>query len=172
MVAFFSGLIGGILAIIVVKGVRSMLAPTIIRRKLIIGGISKSIEFGIICWYIPIHVKANSLYVLAISKLDDVRASVTLLRHEQQFDCLWINPGVADDSRISLRIGTEHNIGIAEQYANNNIIRPYGNSRATLSSEDEDIQLELRYRDKMLGRWLFQNAIIGGIMQEVVPIRS
>jgi hypothetical protein len=148
-----------------------MLAPTIIKRKLIIGHISKSVEANNIYWYIRIHVKANPLYNFAVSSLDDVEASVTLIERKQRYDCLWINPHTTDDSAISLRIGTERNIGIAEQIIGSNIIRPYSNYQAALPSGDEDIQLELKYGDAILGQWLFRKAIVGGIMQEVSPIK-
>jgi len=167
LVAFFCG----VLAIIFVGGVRRMLAPIIIKRKLIIGHILKSIEAHNIFWYIPIHVKASSLYNFVISSLDDVTAAITLTERKQTYPCLWINPNMFDDSAISLRIGTKRDIGIAEQDIGSNIIKAYNDYQAALPSGDEDIQLELRYGDAILGKWLFRKAIVGGIMQEVAPIK-
>lgn len=172
LVGFISGFICGVLAIVFETGARRMLAPTIIKRKLIIGHISKSIEGNIICWYVPIHVKASRLYNFIVSSLDDVSASIVLSERKNRYSCSWINPGTFEDSAISLRIGTERSIGIAEQFSGSNIIRPYNDYQASLSSEDEDIQLELKYGDAILGQWLFRKAIVGGIMQEVEPIKE
>lgn len=175
-----SGIIGGILAILFDRAIRRMIAPTIIKRKIQIGEISKSTYIPPLpeSWYIPVHVKASIWWKLLVSKIDDVEPSITFIQYgglQTRVETVWLNPaGSADNPSISLGIGTKRKIGLVQIY--NMALIPYGQLPAAMVSNihlvgDYDILLELSSGDKKLGCWKFQKTIIGGSIQEVIPLR-
>ncbi len=172
LVSGILGIFGGILAIVFERQVRRMLAAKVIKRKLIIGHISKSIqeEGATVFWCIPIRVKAGIWWNLLVSGLEDVKALITFVQRKKQFQTVWINPNVDDSSLVILRIGTEREIGLAEE--SGGIMKRYGEMMSNdVLVGDDDILLELRTGDTILGQWLFKKAIIAGSMQEVSPLK-
>jgi hypothetical protein len=177
-----SGIIGGVLAILFDRGVRRMLAPTIIKRKLVVGQMSISTQvsyeppdsFGsYVYWCVPIKIKASGMWNLLVSSIEDVRAFVTFVRCNKRFQTLWINPYTDDSSLVSLRIGTEREIGVAK--VSQGVVRPYCSDELTpadILRGDEDILIELKAGDSTLGCWLFRESIVAGSMQKVAPVKT
>jgi len=65
-----------------------MLAPTIIKQKLSVGNISKSESATF--WYIPIQIKANIVWNLLVSSIEDVKAII--LRSGDTILGRWLFP--------------------------------------------------------------------------------
>ena len=177
-------IIPGILAILVARLVGKMLTRPIMARHIIIGSIQRSIQHSMESWCIPVHVKVNILWWLLIGELKDVAAFITFIQQKDgeknqiKRQTVWINPNVEDDSFISLHIGSKRHIGLAQKsdFEPNTLLiygdelGPSPNVNIRLSG-DYDVLLELRSDDKMLGCWKFQKAIVGGIVQEVNPLK-
>jgi len=174
LVSAISGFIAGLLASIFATGVRRMIAPFIIRRKLYIGNITRGEELSGTYWYIPIHVRGNSLWNLLVSSVNDVKAIIQFIEHKDngktylQKQGSWINE--IDGSLESLGIDTQRDIRITDD-SSVGTLRPVNAMRDEILEGNQDISLELRSGTISLGRWLFVKAIIAGSMQEVSPTK-
>ena len=144
-----------------------MLAPIVIKRKLFIGNIRKSEQkFGTF-WYIPIHVKANRMWNLLVSSIEDVKAIVTFINDKGihcQYQATWVNPDI-DDPLIKLCIESERDVRLAT--ISGGELKPINEIMDDALTGNQDIQLELKSGDSTLGQWLFQKAIVEGSIMEV-----
>jgi hypothetical protein len=175
LVSAITGFIAGLLASIFASGIRKMLATFIVRRKLCIGHITKGIESTGTYWYIPIIVKANSLWNLLISSVNDVKAIISFTERKENRETvnlkkqgLWINE--IDGSLDNLGIGTQRDIRITEDSADG-ILRPVNEMTGEILKGNQDISLQLKSGNASLGYWLFENAIISGFIQERIPVK-
>lgn len=173
LVSAGAGFVGGLLASIFANGVRRMLAPVILRQKLSIGSISKSEEDKLFpFWYIPVYIKANAMWNLLVSNIEDVRATVLFIDRRSNkevrrpFRATWVEPDI-DSSSISLRIGGQYRVRVAT--VSSGALKPIGNIEEDSLIGNQDIITELRTGDSSLGRWYFPNAITQGSMQAVTP---
>lgn len=174
LVSAISGFIAGLLASIFATGVRKMLAKIIISRKLYVGKIIKTKELSGTSWYIPVCVKANNMWNLVVSSINDVKAIITFVEHKDNQELYlpkqgaWINE--IDGSLDNLGIGTQRDIRFAEE-GWDGILMPVNWIAGEILRGNQDILLELKTGNTSLGCWLFQKAIVEGSTQEVSPIK-
>ena len=169
------GFLGGLLAGIFITGGRKMLAPIIIKRNLSVGSISKLKESSGISWYISVHVKANIMWNLLASNLEEVRATVDFIEQvdntkvSRHYRATWVEPDI-DDALIALQIGSKHEVRVATE-ARTGVLKPVNEIQDNSLSGNQDVVLTLTSGSNILGKWLFKQAILGGMMQEVVPTK-
>lgn len=169
-----TGFVAGLFASIFATGVRKMLAPAIIRRKISVGAIKKPEKESDRYWRIPISVKANKVWILLVSSVDNVKAIINFIEHKgnkkicRQYQATWINPDI-DDPLVSLHIGSEYEIRLAG--GSDGILHPIGEISDDTLTGNQDVLLELRSDNIILGRWIFQKAIVAGSVQEISPIK-
>lgn len=150
-----------------------MLAKIIISRKLCVGKITKTKELSGTSWYIPICVKANNIWNLVVSSINDVKAIIIFIEHKGNQELrlskqgAWINE--IDGSLDNLGIGTQRDIRFAEDIGGT--LMPVNRIAGEILKGNQAVLLELKTGDISLGRWLFQKAIVEGSMQEVSPIK-
>jgi hypothetical protein len=173
LVSLGAGFVVGLLGSIFANGVRRMLAPVILRRKLSAGSVLKSEEDKLFpFWYIPVHVKAHTMWNLLVSSIEDVRATVVFIARgsngevRRPFHATWVEPDI-DDSSISLRIGGQYRIRVAT--VSSGVLKPIGSIEEDSLLGDQDITIKLRSGATFLGHWKFPNAITQGSMQQVSP---
>jgi len=170
LVSAISGFIAGLLS----TGVRKMLAPLILPKKLHLGKISPSdIDSNFPCWYVPLSVRANTCWNLIVSSIEGVRAYATFINRDSHEKverlATWLEPDM-DAPSINLHIGGEYDLRIATMFGG--VLRMIGGTDQKDSlNGDYDIIITLRSGKKILGQWLFQKAIVEGSMQEVSPIK-
>lgn len=148
-----------------------MLARFIIKRKLLVGNIKKGKELAGNFWYIPIHVKANNMWNLLVSDVKDVKAIIKYVNNGEthlQKQGSWINE--IDGSLESLGIDTQRDIRITDD-STGEIIRPVNSMQGETLEGNFDIWLKFKTGSFTLGYWLFKEAIIEGIMQEISPVK-
>lgn len=170
-VSAIMGFVGGLLA----TGGRTMLAPIVFRRKLRIGNISRSEPFlkdvADEYWYIPVEVKANNMWKLIVSHIQDVRATISFIESngmERILPASWIEPTLDSDS-ITLQIDGKYN-GILVATSRGKMLLPIGGlGDEEAISGNQAIILELNSGHTFLGRWFFKEAIVKGVMREVSP---
>ncbi len=150
-----------------------MIAPTVFRRKLHIGAISKDTYelSNDAYWYIPVEVKASNWWKLVVADIE-VRAIISYIDKdgiEQSPFAAWIETLTPVPS-VTLRIGSIDR-GIIIAQADGNQLLPLNGTMRTIFKDNQDIILELTSGKTILGRWRFPKAIVGGVMQEVSPIK-
>lgn len=174
LVSAISGFIAGLFASIFATGVRKMLAPFILPKKLYLGKISPSnTDSNFPSWYIPISVKAKTWWNLIVSSMEGIKAYATFINQDTNDKterlATWLEPDI-DDPSITLHIGGEYDLRIATMFGG--VLRMIGGTDQKDSlSGNYDIMVTLRTGKKILGQWLFQKAIVEGSMQEVSPIK-
>jgi hypothetical protein len=160
------------------------IANFIVKKKILVGRISKLVQHSEEYWGIPIHVKANALWNLLVADMRDVTAFITFIQQKEgkenpiRYQAVWVNPNVDDDSFVNLHIGSKRYIGLASKsdFVPNTLL-VYGQGSGLVSNDniklsgDYDVLLELRSDDRILGCWKFQKAIIGGLIQQVNPLK-
>jgi hypothetical protein len=166
LVSAISGFIAGLLS----TGVRKMLAPLILPKKLYLGKISpSSIDSNFPCWYIPLSVRANACWNLIVSSIEGVRAYAMFINRDNNEKterlATWLEPAI-DAPSINLHIGGEYDLRIAT--ISGGVLRMIeGTEQKDSLNGNYDIMITLRNGKKILGQWLFQEAIVGGSMQEI-----
>jgi hypothetical protein len=173
LVSAVSGFIAGLLASIFSTGVRKMLAPLILPKKLHLGKISPSnANSNFPNWYIPVSVKAKTSWNLLVSSMEGIRAYATFINRDNNEKAerlaTWLEPDI-DAPSITLHIGGEYDLRIATIFGG--VLRMVGGTDQKDSlSGNYDIMVTLRSGKKILGQWLSQKAIVEGSMQEISPI--
>lgn len=166
LVSAISGFIAGLLS----TGVRKMLAPLILPKKLYLGKISPSdIDSNFPCWYIPVSVRANACWNLIVSSIERVRAYATFINRDSHEKverlATWLEPDI-DAPSINLHIGGEYDLRIATIFGG--VLRMIeGTEQKDILNGNYDIMITLRSGKKMLGQWLFEKAIVEGSMREI-----
>ena len=170
-----TGFIAGLLASIFATGVRKMLAPVVFRHKLHIGDITKCEQSQFFTyWYVPIEVKASGIWKLAVSNIEDVRATISYIEsggEGRTSIANWIEPRFSIPS-INLQIGGIYTgVWVATMRGDKQLVPLDGQTNESFLS-DQDISLELNSGHTFLGRWVFLKAVVEGCIKEVSPTKK
>lgn len=175
-VAFVSGLIGGFIASIFASGVRKMLAKLILPKKIRMGKILLSpeiIERRFPFYYVLVTVKANCLYNLLVSSIEDVKGRISFVDKDntvRTYITTWWSPEIPMSS-VSLRNGSKYQLIIASLYGN--VVKAIGSIDVEdVLSESYDVYITLDSGIHTLVCWYYPLAIKNGVVQnESEPMR-
>jgi len=125
-------------------------------------------------WYIPVYVKANVMWNLLTLGVRRTCATVNFIQRKEnedinrQFQATWVNPDI-DDPSVTLRIGSKREIRIATE-TGFGILMPIDEMLGDGLSGNQDILLSLDDGNRIFGQWLFERAMVEGVMREVSPV--
>ena len=148
-----------------------MLAPYVFRRSLYVGKIEKPSGIDQPYWIIPVEVRARSLWELFVSDIE-ARATINYLDKdgsEKSNFATWLET-IMEVPKVTLQIGGI-DMGIIIAKTDGKQLLPLNGRTHRLFKDDQDITLKLTSRRTSLGQWRFPKAIVGGVMQEVSPIK-
>ena len=168
-----SGFIGGVLGALFVVGMRKMLASTVFRRKISVGNLYKRRAGDYDYWCICMIVNASSWWKMLAASLEDVRAVISFTGADgskERFTTAWVQPST-DAPSITLQIGGFYYTALVATMLGGEQLSPLSGYTGKLFLDNQDIILELNCGGDSLGRWLYKDAIVNGVMQEVSPTK-
>ena len=150
---------------------RKMLAPIILRRKVSAGKLYKCEFSDHAYWCIYVSVDVSSWWKLLTASLEDVEAIISYTESDgSKVNCktTWIKSGT-DVPAVTLYIGgVYYGVRVAVESGSGELLPLNGNT-GKLFLDNQDIILELICGRDSLGRLLYKDAIVKGVMQEVDP---